>query len=1126
MRTRILSLASILATTCFLILLPDGSPLRAQDSIPVNCPGFGRAISMENGPPGFASVPPTLVVLGTAKKDGNESHDYGKFQLKIEKVLYGHYDGDTVVFQNMWNWEGRNIYFLSPVPYKGPVEYEWYDEMDADELPAAQALCDNRFDGTVLSAATVFVGTEVPHGPPPSPLAGLPIAPGTTVRVIGGGGEWDDYKHEIKVVRQLSGPPMKTGESVSVLFANFIRVSGGAETFAHPEERVYCVLGPLKENIDGRTSYTALTAFPIALEDRVKQTLARRDSYPVEEEKSHPGEKYRNILFQGTVDEAVSFLSARSPAAVNLAEQYFLHHVDESRKALVAKVAAGMFTPTTEGPVSREQFRTQLRYIDALDAIEKKSASGALPALIDEMIAKLEKETPSFPMPKRGEENIMTGEGPWGHSTRIPEEQTMDINHSLSWLMLRVGEKEASRRWAARLLALQPRLNEYWRHEVDLAITTSRIVQNSDMSALLAKMDGVKPLHADPVFAPAPPEIRKLAISPDGKYLALSGPGNTTRIVDFASWKILATIRSPSGDMAFSPDGNFLYLRGPKAHTLFTRYEWRTGKADKSYDYNGNWIDRMLLSHDGATMVTACFQDEKILVWDTASGKVIKTIALPKEGYVAGLSPDGKKIVYPFATHGDPYRTDGIDLAVEPVQGDASPSLKVACDCDVSKVCFTPDGRYLVAAGGFGMEKMRVLVSDLADGGKIVASVDEKGRFPSAIAVSPSGKYLAVSGGDSGMRLYEFPSLKPLGFVAFAENLGAADLAFTVDEKMLVLACVGDVHPSFVSMETFKEITPFVGDAGFFMGVYFSPDGGTVSTFGAQGTICHRKADSLELVDRAELPPESHLLGISPDGRYALTIPRAAPPSPSSSALCTVKIIDTKTGAEKSLFKISVGYWCPVYWTSDSVALIFGHEGQSLTRLDCANSKILGQYPLDTKKVGERDDLYLAADGKSLICHDDFLLTNPWYRLSLPSGDVQQVPGAKSKVPSLQIDGMSYSLLAQGFSQKNLPQVPQLPPLVKMEEAHPSLFSPAKHRLVRIVYDQIPPEAGDATPADGSSANRVPGAMAIGYDTTSMTPVFAFRLSGGFDLANIDADANRLVVTNYDGSIEIWPLRW
>lgn len=50
--------------------------------------------------------------------------------------------------------------------------------------------------------------------------------------------------------------------------------------------------------------------------------------------------------------------------------------------------------------------------------------------------------------------------------------------------------------------------------------------------------------------------------------------------------------------------------------------------------------------------------------------------------------------------------------------------------------------------------------------------------------------------------------------------------------------------------------------------------------------------------------------------------------------------------------------------------------------------------------------------------------------------------------------------------------------------------------------------------------------MAIGYDTTSMTPVFAFRLSRGFDLANIDADANRLVVTNYDGSIEIWPLRW
>ena len=164
----------------------------------------------------------------------------------------------------------------------------------------------------------------------------------------------------------------------------------------------------------------------------------------------------------------------------------------------------------------------------------------------------------------------------------------------------------------------------------------------------------------------------------------------------------------------------------------------------------------------------------------------------------------------------------------------------------------------------------------------------------------------------------------------------------------------------------------------------------------------------------------------------------------------------------------------------------------------------------------------MSADGLSLVAHDDFLQSDPWFRLDLVTGEMREVAFRKTGDKSLLVDGVPFRLLDSRVFQPDSPvfqpDAPELPKLIRISDYRPPLFCAAAHRLVRIVQD------------DDAPANQDPriinNPLIIGYDTVSMKPLFAFRSAHGCAAANIDANAGRLVVAGVDGSIEIWPLPW
>ena len=142
---------------------------------------------------------------------------------------------------------------------------------------------------------------------------------------------------------------------------------------------------------------------------------------------------------------------------------------------------------------------------------------------------------------------------------------------------------------------------------------------------------------------------RTMALSPDGKMVALGTVGHTVRLWDVETGKELFTEYqghdSQINSLAFSPDGKMLVSAGDFRQTFL----WDTTRRERKGLLAGSAIT-LSFSPDGKHLATvpanSSDRSNKIQIWDVAASKVNSTNAVSDAWAVSAaiISPDGRKL--------------------------------------------------------------------------------------------------------------------------------------------------------------------------------------------------------------------------------------------------------------------------------------------------------------------------------------------------------------------------------------------------------------------------------------------------------------------------------------------------
>jgi WD40 repeat protein len=280
-----------------------------------------------------------------------------------------------------------------------------------------------------------------------------------------------------------------------------------------------------------------------------------------------------------------------------------------------------------------------------------------------------------------------------------------------------------------------------------------------------------------------------LVFSPDGRLLCGSGGYDGVAVFDVAVGCELTTLRPYTGAvgcMAFSPDGQ--------------RVAWSVGPAVKVGDAAMRQ-ELITLSDHGADVISLSFaqdgrrlasvgRDDKVLVWDLASGRRLFTISGRAEK--VAFSPDGSRLA-----SGD---LEGTVRLLDATTGQELRTLQ-GHSAHISCVAFSPDGKHL-ASGSFDRT---IKVWDAAAGVELITLAGHSDPV-SCLAFSPDGTRL-VSGGERSVRIWD--------------------------------------------TTLWRELLPLAGDASPVRAVAFSPDGQRIAAAG-QGTVRVWEAVPLTPERRAE----------------------------------------------------------------------------------------------------------------------------------------------------------------------------------------------------------------------------------------------------------------------------------
>jgi WD40 repeat protein len=424
-------------------------------------------------------------------------------------------------------------------------------------------------------------------------------------------------------------------------------------------------------------------------------------------------------------------------------------------------------------------------------------------------------------------------------------------------------------------------------------------------------------------------------LSPDGKLVAVAGPGHAIRLLDAADGSAVrsfAVDAAPTG-MAWSPDG--AVLAAAWADDVLRLWDPANGKSLGRIEVKYNGVETFDFSGDGkrVAITTGRFGDNRaVRVYEVPGGKEVALIEQPVDDERLGtaLSGDGKRLAT-WRIPGYPGK-DGDDAnalfrTVRIWDVDAGKELRhVQTDRGaVGAAALTADGSRLVTAAGL---KGDVQIWD-ANEGKLLHSFKGAGAAVNSLTLSPDGKAVYAAGRQNG-------SLRGLDAESGrAQDMAAppagqlCNLAFPAGGRALACGLDGQgVVVWEVASGKARGLGP--GHTGGVVAAAFAPDGKTLYSAGRDGRVLRWDAAAGKEKGRTELAlgkddplrePERGKALFSPGGKHLLV-----------GAIIARAVLDAETGRKACAFEHWEEFGCiaggepplPAAFSADGALLAAG----------------------------------------------------------------------------------------------------------------------------------------------------------------------------------------------------------
>ncbi|MDZ8140939.1 MAG: WD40 repeat domain-containing protein, partial [Nostoc sp. DedQUE04] len=388
--------------------------------------------------------------------------------------------------------------------------------------------------------------------------------------------------------------------------------------------------------------------------------------------------------------------------------------------------------------------------------------------------------------------------------------------------------------------------------------------------------------------------------------------------------------------ISFSPDGKM--LASASADKTVKLWDTSTGKEIKTLTGHTNSVWGISFSPDGKMLASAS-ADNTVKLWNTSTGKEIKTLT-GHTNWVNGISfsPDGKMLASASYDNTVKLWDTSTGKEIKTLTGHTN---------SVYGISFSPDGKMLASASGDNTVKLWDTTT-----AKEIKTLTGHTNSVWGISFSPDGKMLASASADNTVKLWDTTTAKEIKTLTGHTNL-VNGISFSPDGKMLASASY-DNTVKLWNTSTGKEIKTLTGHTNSVNGISFSPDGKMLASASGDKTVkLWNTSTGKEIKTLTGHTNWVNGISFSPDGKMLA----------SASGDKTVKLWNTSTGKEIKTLTGHTNWVNGISFSPDGKMLASASGDNTVKLWDTTTAKEIKTLTGHTNSV---NGISFSPDGKML----------------------------------------------------------------------------------------------------------------------------------------------------------------